>query len=280
MPPDPSKHFFADRPVDTPEIAVAGIGIRERMRPSCVDRPHGRPDWLFMLFYDAVRVGTSPQAPRCQPLTLMVWPPGTYQYYGRRRGRWTHSWIHCEGRFIPRIVRTLGLPIAQPIAGVDPSMTERCLLALLEELTGAAPADPTIVRNLIENWLRRLRREIDAADQPPAVPDRFLDAQRYLQARYDQPLRLEDLADQLAMSVPHACSQFKRYFGVSPMQYVIRLRLHHAEYLLADRNLSIAQIARQVGYDDAYHFSKLFKKHMGDSPTAVRDRQSPKRAAL
>ncbi len=269
MPASPAKHFFADPPVNTPEICVSGIGIRERMRPRPVNRSNGRSDWLFMFFYDQVHIGTSTDCPPYPPLHLMIWPPHAHQFYGTTHTEWSHSWMHCEGKFIQRMVRRLRLPLATPLPNSEPTVTERHLLAILEELTGPTHPDEKIICNLIENWLRHVKRALTPHDQPH-IPERFRQAERYLQMHYDQSLRLDELAHELHLSVPHVCSEFKRYFGVSPMQYAIRLRLHHAAYLLADRNLTITQIAQQVGYDDLYHFSKLFKKHMGQSPSAMR----------
>ncbi len=47
--------------------------------------------------------------------------------------------------------------------------------------------------------------------------------------------------------------------------------MRHAAHLLANRNLTISEIALQVGYDDLFHFSKTFKKHFGASPRSYRD---------
>ncbi len=58
----------------------------------------------------------------------------------------------------------------------------------------------------------------------------------------------------------------------SPINYLIGVRLRQARYLLLDRQLQISEIARRVGYDDLFHFSKLFKKHFGLSPRALRNR--------
>ena len=58
--------------------------------------------------------------------------------------------------------------------------------------------------------------------------------------------------------MPHFCSEFKRHFGESAIQHLIRLRLQHAVYLLRDENLRIGEVAEQTGYEDLYYFSKLF----------------------
>jgi len=70
----------------------------------------------------------------------------------------------------------------------------------------------------------------------------------------------------------HFSAEFRRHFGVPPVGYLIRRRLHHAAYLLQDVNLSVAEAGQRVGYDDLFYFSKLFKRFHGASPRAWRER--------
>ena len=58
------------------------------------------------------------------------------------------------------------------------------------------------------------------------------------------------------------------------MAYVIGQRLQQAAYLLRDRNLRITDVARQVGYEDLFYFSKLFKDRYGVSPREFRRRSN------
>lgn len=263
--------FTSPYPVATREIRINGVGVRERMGASLVDRPTGRSDWLFMFFFDSVQSGCNPDGHRHEAMQLMIWPPRARQFYGCADASWSHSWMHCEGRLIARLVRSLALPTGVPIPGGDPLQADSHLLAILQELTGPGPADARIVGNLVENWLRHVARRLHhPAGSGGQVPERFVQLQRYLAAHYNDPVRLKDIAARLNLSAPHCCSQFKRHFGVSPIQYVVQQRIAHAKFLLSNRNLTITEIAREVGYEDLYHFSKLFKKHAGASPAAMR----------
>jgi len=269
---DGFKHFFVSPP-PSDRMVVRGVGIAERMPPAIIDRPHGRDDWLFMLFYDPVTVRVDGIDQVLPPHTLMIWPPGRPQFYGSGAGNWKHTWIHCEGSHVRRLVKTLRLPVERPITPADPASGESHLLAIHAELTGHAQSDEAIVCNLLENWLRHVRRRIDQASIPRAatVPERFIDLRRYLEANYAKSVRLDALAARAGLSVPYLCATFKKHFGLAPIDYAIRLRLNHAVHLLADRNLSVTEIAARVGYEDLYHFSKLFKSHYGKSPKSMRD---------
>jgi len=70
---------------------------------------------------------------------------------------------------------------------------------------------------------------------------------------------------------------FKREMGLTPLEYMINLRMKRAEGMLTamwSREYSIAEVAESCGFSDALYFSRVFKKHFGCAPTAfVKQRQ-------
>lgn len=268
------KHFFPVPPLRSADLTLRGIGVQEHMPACIIDRPAGTGDYLLMLFYDEVWVAAEGK-PTPQPRnTLMIWTPGTRQYYGDREHPYNHTWIHCDGRLVTSLLGATGLPRNDPFVVPDPTVMERCLLAVHEELTRHARPDATIVRNLLENWLRDLARSVTPdKDVKDDIPAPFLALRRFIESEYAAPIRLPDLAQRVNLSVPHFCAEFKRHFGTPAIDYLIRQRMHQAAYLLKDRNLRIKEVAFRVGYVDIYYFSRLFRKHYGVSPRAFR---SPK----
>jgi AraC-like DNA-binding protein len=263
------KHFFAQPPLHG-RLTVRGIGVQEHMPQSIIDRPRGTGDHLFMLFYDPVFIA-SRGTPVLHPSgTLMIWTPGRWQYYGHRGGPYNHTWIHCDGPFVRSELTRLRIPRNRPVPIVDPTSMERYLLALHEELTRHVEPDPVIAANLLQSWLRDLARTLRGEKQAATVPREFLALRRELETHCAQSVGLADLADRVHLSVPHFCARFKQYFGTPAIDYLIRVRLHQAVYWLRDRNLNISEVARRVGYEDLFHFSKLFKKHYGVSPREMR----------
>ncbi|MFH1477378.1 MAG: AraC family transcriptional regulator [Verrucomicrobiota bacterium] len=267
------KHFFPVPPIDSPALTIRGIGVQEHM-PSCIiDRPHGTRvrDYLFMLFYDQVAVGAGKKIMPQPAETMMIWTPGRTQYYGNREHPYNHTWIHCDGTLIRSLLKHNRLPLNKPFRLSDPAVMERHLLAIYQELTSHARPDTVIVRNIIENMLREIARIINSS--PPTAgtcPPALLKVRHYIEAEYSEPITLPQLAIMAHMSVPHFCLQFKKHFKTSPIAYLIRQRMHQAAYFLQDKNLKVSTVAQQVGYDDLFYFSKLFKKHYGASPRALR----------
>jgi AraC family transcriptional regulator of arabinose operon len=273
------KHFYTPRALDTPELSIRGIGLREGMRPSFISRPTGFGDYLLMLFHDPATAETRPGAPPVlhPPESLMIWTPGTGQYYGNRQAPYSHTWIHAHGTRLEHILATLPAPLplnrAFPLGEAGAGGFPRCLHLVHQELVTGRPPDAVLVGNLLENCLRETARELarPAADEPGAdISEALLAVRAHIGSHSAEPLTLPDLARMAGLSVPHFCATFRAAFGLSPVQCLIQHRLMHAAYLLADRGVRIQEIARRVGYEDAFHFSKMFRRRFGQSPRAFR----------
>lgn len=90
---------------------------------------------------------------------------------------------------------------------------------------------------------------------------------KYMESHYREKISLDQIAENMYLSPFYISKLFKSETGDTPINYLISLRMEKAKELL-DHNpsLSIQEAAAQVGYEDAYHFSKLFKKYFGLSP--------------
>ncbi|OBZ17091.1 AraC family transcriptional regulator [Bacillus sp. FJAT-26390] len=92
--------------------------------------------------------------------------------------------------------------------------------------------------------------------------------------RYAEPITLESLSESLNYSVPHLSSYFKSRTGLSPIDYLIKIRMDKAAELLLETDATLKEIAAGVGYQDPYYLGRLFKKHNGLSPSHYRTEHS------
>lgn len=91
----------------------------------------------------------------------------------------------------------------------------------------------------------------------------------FLENHYTEDITLEQLARDHYVSPAYLSRIFKETTDMSPINYLIQIRLKNANALLKNEDTTVKEIAKAVGYDDAYHFSKLFKKYYGVSPSKV-----------
>jgi AraC-like DNA-binding protein len=84
--------------------------------------------------------------------------------------------------------------------------------------------------------------------------------------RFNAPLRIEDIARLLHMSVSGFHAHFRAVTAMSPLQFQKQLRLQEARRLMLSENLDAAQAGFRVGYDDASQFSREYKRHFGEPP--------------
>lgn len=268
----PAKEFFLHPPLTGTGLQVAGIGHREMMQPGFINRPSGTGDFLLMYFHTSCHAGCSPAAPQIPAGSLFVWGVGDFQYYGHGRRRYCHSWIHCNGPLVAELLQTHEIPLRSPIP-LAPESILRFFEDIHRELIQERNVDEIIAENLFENWIRDLRRSLH---QPSTqVSENLRVAREYIDNHYEKPVTLGALALIAHQSNSHFSSEFKRSFGVSPIDYLIRRRLDRAAYLLRDVNLNVTQIAERVGYENLFHFSKQFKKYHGMSPRSMRQTFRP-----
>lgn len=131
--------------------------------------------------------------------------------------------------------------------------------------------DKVIAKNIFENMFRKICRRL-RSNQAQKIPQDFLQLKSKLETEFSSPWNLEKMSDAVYLSVPHFCAEWKKHFKISPIKFLIELRLNHALYLLKDINLSVGDIATETGFTDIYYFSKLFKKNFGKSPSKMRDK--------
>jgi AraC-like DNA-binding protein len=258
--------FHADRSAD---FRVYGLGIRERMRPGIVDRPAGTRDYLFMHFHSRVML-VADEGPCWHPRnSFVLWEPGAPHYYGNADRRWSHSWLHCDGASVEAAAGSAEIPLNSPIQLPDAALTERTLNALHDELSRHRRPDRAITEGLVQIWIRRLRRFVDPGEDA-SIPARILAAQAYLDRNSSEAITLEVLASFAGLSASHLSAEFRKHLGTPPMRYLLESRLTRAAYLLADVNMSISEVAREVGFRDPLYFSRRFRKRFGLSPRPYR----------
>jgi AraC-like DNA-binding protein len=152
------------------------------------------------------------------------------------------------------------------------------LVKLLDSPAEASVLMPLITREIIYRLLRgeqggRLRHLAILGGYTPHIA-RVVGR---LRQDFDQPLRIEQMARELGMSVSGLRHHFKTVTAMSPSQFQKQLRLQEARRLMLGEDLDAASAAYRVGYHDASHFNREYKSLFGVPP--MRDMQRLREAA-
>jgi AraC-like DNA-binding protein len=108
---------------------------------------------------------------------------------------------------------------------------------------------------------------------PPAR--HLLRAKDLADARYFEPLGVDDMARAAGLSRAHFSREFRRTFGEPPHSYLLTRRLERAAALLRSTDQSVAEICFSVGLQSVGSFTSSFTRTFGHSPTAYRARFPP-----
>lgn len=149
----------------------------------------------------------------------------------------------------------------------------QALLAELEnEPVGVGFVTDSLVNVLAVHLLRNYAKP--AQSRPLVlgglVARRLQQAIKLLEGHIEENITLAEIAASAGLSPFHFSREFKRATGVSPHQYLIRLRLERARDLLASTDLPIAEVALRSGFASQSHFTRYFRKLTATTPRAYR----------
>jgi AraC-like DNA-binding protein len=161
-------------------------------------------------------------------------------------------------------------------------------LAILMQLVGEEtrerrPARDLVLERLLEVLLiEALRCGTDATAAPGLArglaDERLAAALQAIHARPAHPWTVADLANEASLSRSAFFARFNRIVGLPPMEYLVAWRMALAKQLLRGRDLTVDQVAEQVGYGSASTFSVAFARHAGTPPARyARDIMKPDR---
>lgn len=119
---------------------------------------------------------------------------------------------------------------------------------------------------------RNLKHELEqqSRDRNRNLKDSLVLAKEFIESNYNRDISLSDVAKYIFLSESYFAHTFKEAFGVSPKNYILKVRIGSAEELLSKTDLKISDIAISVGFSSQQRFNDIFKKHTGLTPLRYR----------
>ena len=185
---------------------------------------------------------------------FVILPPNTYyEYQNLNHSHVDYYWVHFTGNSADNILRTFHRLFDEFLQPDD-----------LFELSCSAH---------LTTLCTRFSRAVKGAFSPNSKSRLLAKSLQHMMLHYNESLTIPELADRANMSCGYFRLLFREVTGITPSEYITRLRLKNACMLLYQTNIPIGEIAAQVGYADQLYFSRIFRKNYGVSPSEYRNKE-------
>ncbi|MBT2763352.1 AraC family transcriptional regulator [Paenibacillus sp. ISL-20] len=140
------------------------------------------------------------------------------------------------------------------------------LIPLIQAIQQHTLSSNMLAQGLLLQILHDLANPVDgAAKLTTKINPKMVKICNYIKENYSTRIRLDTLSEMTGLSRNYIIRQFRKCYGMTPSDYLAMIRIEKAKQLALETDLSISEIANQVGYTELHSFSRMFKKRMGIS---------------
>ncbi|MFR0881416.1 MAG: helix-turn-helix domain-containing protein [Oscillospiraceae bacterium] len=196
--------------------------------------------------------------------------PQHYKYY--KEDRTSVYWVHFTGSQVEKILEHYNIIRGEKIiySGTSPDF-QWLFGQIIQELQLCRKQYDEMLTLLLRNIFILIRRSLEINKNFTDTMEKEVSyAIYYFRDNFNKEINVDEYAQSLNISVSWFIRCFRQITGMTPLQYVINLRISNAQMLLETSDYTISQIAESVGYENALYFSRLFHKQTGISPKEYR----------
>ncbi|MNI10056.1 Arabinose operon regulatory protein [compost metagenome] len=205
---------------------------------------------------------------------FFIFPGELVSYVSDEADPWSYRWIGFKGTHTDQFLSQLGISAHTPIVRTAHNRKANALFHQMEQTLREGAMSCELQAG---GYLRLLMGEYAKEHTSPASQKQSISPQqqqveqaiRWLTLQYTQSISIEQMAHDLGYHRTYLSKIFKEYTGLSPINFLLKLRMERAKHLMMER-LTIEQVASSVGFTDALYFSKQFRKWHGCSPSEYR----------
>ena len=196
---------------------------------------------------------------------FLIIPDTVVTYSADKKTPWKYTWIAISGSQAEDLLKKAGLTKDYPILKKRYSGLSDCVKMINSAFTSAA--EECRLLSLLYNFLAIL---IEKNPEENIQHDYISRAEDFMKYNFSSGIRVSDAAKFVGIDTGYLSRLFKEKKGISPVDYLIKLRMEDALRLLGNPHLRIGDIAAGTGYADQFVFSKAFKRFYGLSPAEYR----------
>ncbi|RRJ64850.1 helix-turn-helix domain-containing protein [Paenibacillus oralis] len=245
-----------------------------------IHRPSGSRDWLFIYTVSGSgEIQLPDRTAECVAGDIAILLPGNPHQYRTKGTEWEMIWVH----FIPNPQWSTWLKLPEMernfvfhhlSTAESRSSVQKALQRMVDhELPGVTSE---LHRRLAELALEEalIHLQMDSQQEQIAAMDpRISEILQDLQLNPAQKISLPELAQRSCLSVSRLSHLFKEQVGDTVLNTLTKFRLERAAQLLSGTQRQVAEIASDVGFDCAIHFTRKFNDVFGETPSKYRKRK-------
>lgn len=191
-----------------------------------------------------------------------------HEYYGVAEP-WETHWITFEGYALPQLLELLLFDSWEVFHLKDVQQLDRLLFEIFAAGSSKSPTRSYDCSALIYQFILLLKK-LSAREMPPSKPSAHQQLQPvvlFMESNYHKDVSLAEMADIIGVTPQHLCRLFKQHYLMRPFEYMTGYRLQKAkELMLGSPALTIMEVAKETGYNDASYFCAVFKEYEGVTP--------------
>ncbi len=259
------------------DLHITDIGYYPQARHHFRERPNGSDQFILIYCVDGqgeIRTKEALQAIGSDQFFII--PAGMpHSYRSDAQNPWSIYWIHFAGSKSAAYARFGG-----QVLSIERTKTSRIndRIELFSEIfrnldRGFSTETLEYVNQCLPHMLAsfthlsQFRLIMESGEK-----DIVTQSINFMLENLTKKLKLEDIAAETSLSASHFSRLFVNRTGHSPIDYFIQLKIQRACRLIDNSGWSIADVSREMGFDDQFYFSRVFRKVMGMSPREYRQR--------
>lgn len=199
--------------------------------------------------------------------------PDTVVYYQADKDEpWSYAWVGFHGFRAGAYLKQAGLGSHNPVFRYEQDdFLKDCLMRMIDTKQLSKGKEIRLLGLLYEFLSQLVETTVDSPSDKSSTKEAHVKkALEYITMNYSRKISIAEIARNVGLDRSYLYSLFSEYVNASPQEYLISFRMEKAGDLMNAPALAIGDIARSVGYEDPFMFSKAFKKIKGLSPREYR----------